>query len=201
MKKIGIIVRSFEENGKWFVGCRKDVLDVLEDYSVNIILIPIYFSFEYIKSLLKLCDGVILTGGNKFHPNDFLLVQHLYNCDIPTLGICLGMQIMALSLGDGHEFDVSSIHQLKNNEVHNIYIKKGSLLYKIIGEDKISVNSRHYTGISSTNLNVCAVSEDNIIEAVEDPNKRFFLGLQWHPESLKDKKNDLIFQNFIKSLI
>ena len=57
------------------------------------------------------------------------------------------------------------------------------------------------TGISSTNLNVCAVSEDNIIEAVEDPNKRFFLGLQWHPESLKDKKNDLIFQNFIKSLI
>ena len=46
MKKIGIIVRSFEENGKWIVGCRKDVLDVLEDYSVNIILIPIYFSFE-----------------------------------------------------------------------------------------------------------------------------------------------------------
>lgn len=201
MKKIGIIVRSFEENGKWFVGCRKDVLDVFDNYSVDIILIPIYFSFKYIKSLLKLCDGVILTGGNKFHPNDFLLVRYLYHYDIPTLGICLGMQIMALSLGYGHEIDVGYIHQLKNNEVHNICIKKDSLLYKIIGENKISVNSRHYTGISSTNLDICAISEDSVIEAVEAPNKRFFLGLQWHPESLKDKKSDLIFLSFIKSLI
>lgn len=86
----------------------------MEDYSVDIILIPIYF-FAYIKSLLKLCDVVILTGGNKFHPNDFLLVRYLYNSDISTLEICLGMQGMALSLGDCHEIDVGYIHQLKNN--------------------------------------------------------------------------------------
>ena len=62
MKKIGIIVREFEENNKSFIGCRKDVLDVFLKYPVQIILIPIDLLWDQILYLVQLCDGIVLTG-------------------------------------------------------------------------------------------------------------------------------------------
>ena len=200
MKKIGIVIRDFNENDKMFVGCRKDVVDVFLKYSVEIILIPLFMDFSRVLFLVDLCDGVVLTGGDHFRSNDFSLVKYLYQHDIPTLGICLGMQAMALSFGDGEEISVSSLHNKKNNDTHNIIIKENSFLNQIIHKQSILVNSRHNTGISRTNLFVSAISQDGVIEAVEDAGKRFFLGVEWHPESLKDKNSDLIFDSFIKSL-
>ena len=73
MKKIGIVIRDFEENDKLFVGCRKDVVDTFLKYSVQIILIPIYLDFSKVLFLVNLCDGIVLTGGDHFLPNAFLL--------------------------------------------------------------------------------------------------------------------------------
>ena len=198
MKKIGIIVREFEENNKSFIGCRKDVLDVFLKYPVQIILIPINLLWDQILYLVQLCDGIVLTGGDHFVDNDFLLVQYLYKQDIPTLGICLGMQAMALSFGGYGEIKVGNNHYLKE---HAIVIKKNSLLYSILGVEQSVVNSRHKTGVQNTNLVVSARAFDGVIEAVEDKKKKFFLGLEWHPESLVKKKSDLIFETFIKSLM
>ena len=198
MKKIGIIVREFEENNKSFIGCRKDVLDVFLKYPVQIILIPIDLLWDQILYLVQLCDGIVLTGGDHFVDNDFLLVQYLYKQDIPTLGICLGMQAMALSFGGYGEIKVSNKHYSKE---HAIVIKKNSLLYSILGVEQSVVNSRHKTGVQNTNLVVSARAFDGVIEAVEDKKKKFFLGLEWHPESLVNKKSDLIFEAFIKSLM
>lgn len=197
MKKIGIIVREFEENNKSFIGCRKDVLDVFLKYPVQIILIPIDL-WDQILYLVQLCDGIVLTGGDHFVDNDFLLVQYLYKQDIPTLGICLGMQAMALSFGGYGEIKVGNNHYLKE---HAIVIKKNSLLYSILGVEQSVVNSRHKTGVQNTNLVVSARAFDGVIEAVEDKKKKFFLGLEWHPESLVNKKSDLIFEAFIKSFM
>lgn len=199
MKKIGIVIRDFEENNKIFVGCRRDVVDIFLNYAVDIILIPIYLSWDRVLSLVHLCDGIVLTGGDHFYSNDFLLVRYLYHNNIPTLGICLGMQAMALSFGSGKELTVD-IHNLKNNDTHDIIIQKNTLLYDILGQEHIKVNSRHQTGISATNLSVSAKAGDGVIEAVEDAKKRFFLGVEWHPESLNDKNSDLIFAAFMKSL-
>ena len=198
MKKIGIIVREFEENNKSFIGCRKDVLDVFLKYPVQIILIPIDLLWDQILYLVQLCDGIVLTGGDHFVDNDFLLVQYLYKQDIPTLGICLGMQAMALSFGGYGEIKVGNNHYLKE---HAIVIKKNSLLYSILGVEQSVVNSRHKTGVQNTNLVVSARAFDGVMEAVEDKKKKFFLGLEWHPESLVNKKSDLIFEAFIKSLM
>ena len=198
MKKIGIIVREFEENNKSFIGCRKDVLDVFLKYPVQIILIPIDLLWDQILYLVQLCDGIVLTGGDHFVDNDFLLVQYLYKQDIPTLGICLGMQAMALSFGGYGEIKVGNNHYLKE---HAIVIKKNSLIYSILGVEQSVVNSRHKTGVQNTNLVVSARAFDGVIEAVEDKKKKFFLGLEWHPESLVNKKSDLIFEAFIKSLM
>lgn len=198
MKKIGIIVREFEENNKSFIGCRRDVLDVFLKYPVQIILIPIDLLWDQILYLVQLCDGIVLTGGDHFVDNDFLLVQYLHKQDIPTLGICLGMQAMALSFGGYGEIKVGNNHYLKE---HAIVIKKNSLLYSILGVEQSVVNSRHKTGVQNTNLVVSARAFDGVIEAVEDKKKKFFLGLEWHPESLVNKKSDLIFEAFIKSLM
>ncbi len=199
MKKIGIVIRSFQENDKCFVGCRKDVMDAFLNYPVQIVLIPIDLSWKQILFLVQLCDGVVLTGGDHFTHNDFLIVQYLYQNDIPTLGICLGMQVMALSFGVGQEIDVS-FHNKKDNGMHPIIIKEKTVLRQIVHHECILVNSRHKTAISSTDLVISAISQDGVIEAVEDARKRFFLGVEWHPESFNNKNSDLIFEAFIKSL-
>ena len=128
MKKIGIIVREFEENNKLFIGCRKDVLDTFLKYPVQIVLIPIDLLWNQVLYLVHLCDGIILTGGDHFVDNDFLLIHYLYERDIPTLGICLGMQAMALSFGGYEEIKVGNNHYLGE---HPIVIKKDSLLFNI----------------------------------------------------------------------
>lgn len=198
MKKIGIIIREFEENNKLFVGCRRDVYDAFLKYPVQIILIPINLLWEQVLYLVRLCDGIVLTGGDHFVDNDFMITHYLYEKNIPTLGICLGMQAMALSFGGCSEVNVGNSHYL--NE-HPVIIKKDSLLFRILGKEQIIVNSRHKTGVQNTNLLISARALDGVIEAVEDEGKKFFLGLEWHPESLVNKNSDLIIEAFIKSLI
>ena len=93
--------------------------------------------------------------------------------------------------------DISNHHI---NSLHEIKIKKDTLLYKILKKDKILVNSRHKSAINKTKYLVSSTSSDNIIESIEDPNHKFFLGLQWHPENLYkiDYNAKKIFDYFIK---
>ena len=71
---------------------------------------------------------------------------------------------------------------------------------EILKKDKILVNSRHKSAIKKTNYRVSSISKDNIIESIEIPNHKFFLGLQWHPENLYDidPNSKKIFDYFIK---
>ena len=196
MKTIGIILRGFEENRKKFIGIRKDLFNSLYKYDINVMGIPINNDFKKIINLVNLCDGIILSGGDNFIHNDFLLVEYLYKKNIPTLGICLGMQIMAKYFSKLDEVKVFN-HQSNNKYVHEIIINEESLLYKILKKDKIMVNSRHNSAIEDTSLDIVAKSNDNVIEAVEDKNKRFFVGVQWHPESLDDINTKNLFEYFI----
>lgn len=91
-------------------------------------------------------------------------------------------------------------HYSKSKYVHEVLIKENTLLATILKEKTILVNSRHKSAIPYTNMTVNALSSDNIIEGVEDPTKKFFLGVEWHPESLNDFNSYLIFQSFINHL-
>ena len=73
-------------------------------------------------------------------------------------------------------------HKSKLNYVHEVKINKKSLLYKIIKRDKIMVNSRHNDYLINTDLNICG--ESDVCEAIESKNRVFFLGVQWHPETM-----------------
>lgn len=196
IKNIGIIIRNFEENNKKFIGTRKDLFRVFYQYDVNVMGIPISKNFEKTKELVGLCDDIVLSGGDDFTYQDFLLVDYLYENDIPTLGICLGMQTMAKYFSDIDEIDIQN-HLSKEKYVHSINIKKNSLLYDILQQENILVNSRHKSAIIQTDLNISALSDDYVIEAVEDTSKKFFLGVEWHPESLNDEFSQKLFDYFV----
>lgn len=156
---------------------------------------------EDLKVMVESCDGILLQGGSDFYPYDLFVAEYVYLKDIPTLGICLGMQTMGcVHNGELGHVKNKSIHQAKELNAHKIDINENSKLYRILGEQVISVNSRHQDCVVKTDLNVVATSSDGVIESVEDPNKKFYIGVQWHPESfdLKDNIMSNLFKEFIK---
>ena len=142
---------------------------------------------ELIETIISNIDGLLLPGGFKLTPYDRYLFEEAVKKDIPTLGICLGMQTMSCYKKEIDIVDIdSSINHKQENDdelTHSVFINKDSLLFKIIGKEKIMVNSFHKK-MSTPNkyFNIVAYSEDNVIEAIEMPNKKFVLGTQWHPE-------------------
>lgn len=199
-KRVGVILRTEEITGVLKHYVRNSMLEKLTKYDIEIICIPIINKLENIFSIINSCDGIIFPGGDDVVDKDLKILEYLYINNTPTLGICLGMQEMAI-FKNGTMIDLNNnSHYNNETKAHDVLIAKSSKLYKIIGKEKISVNSRHYSIISKTDLNISAYSNDNIIEAIEDPSKRFFIGVQWHPEDLEIEETYLLFNYFINCL-
>ena len=197
MKRVGVVLRIEDINGisKHYV--RDSLINKLIKYDIEIICIPITNKLDNIFTVINSCDGVILPGGDDINDIDIKIIEFCYKKDIPTLGICLGMQEMSF-------YNKGLINDLNDdshyNTYHDIKINKNSLLYKILKTDRILVNSIHKSYVSKTKFDVSAISEDNIIEAIEDKSKRFFLGVQWHPERMEEGESTLLFDYFISNL-
>jgi len=198
LKYIGIIGRKDDNK----ITYNREILDVIYSYGCFPICISLRFLDDYekefntIKPLLDKCDGFILQGGSEFYNIDVLIVKYLHSKNIPTLGICLGMQTM----GYAFEGVLDSIdkHNNKSKYVHNITIDEKSKLFQIIKKREILVNSRHNDYLVTTNLNKSSFS--NVIESIEDYDKDFFIGVQWHPESIMDENSILLFNYFFFSI-
>jgi len=193
---IGIITRSM-------VSVESHNINVIYDDVIKSIIrndgipIGITLSSNY-KQLIDLCDGIIFQGGDNFEKYDMDALKYIYDIDKPVLGICLGMQLMGM-LFDGTMIDINN-HKKKLLYVHSVTVNKNSTLYNIFKTNIIKVNSRHMSVIKNTKLKITGISNDGYIEAVEDSSKKFFIGIQWHPESMidyDDKQNNL-FKYFIK---
>lgn len=190
---IGIITRkSLSENNH-------NIDIVYKDIATSIIKsggIPIGIFNEYFDYYLSICDGFILQGGSTLEEKNYHIIKLLHQLNIPLLAICLGMQEMALVFG-GKEIDIPN-HQ---NTTHKIHLKDNTVLMNIIKSHHIEVNSRHKSAITNhCCLTISATSSDNIIEVIEDTKKKFFLGLQYHPENIYDESiySRLIFSYFIE---
>jgi len=149
-----------------------------------------------IKELIKNINGIIFQGGDAYTQEEIELVKYTYKLDIPTLGICQGMQIMGIATA-GEIYNVKNHNKKNIQEVHEVILKKDTKIYEIIKKEKIKVNSRHNYAIKNTTLNISGYTKDNIIEVIEDKNKKFFIGIEWHPESLNNNDTKKIFDYFV----
>lgn len=205
MKRVAILLRRMKtdnDDAERF-GIKKDIIDVLKLYNVNYFLVALdtISNDDYLNviEMINMADGVIIPGGSLGGNMEHKVIRYLYDNDIPTLGICYGMQSMGSAFG-------GSLKRIENHKVmnlkcaHSVIINKGSLLYQILKKEYIVVNSRHNYAVFNPNLSISAVSYDGIIEAIEDKNKRFFIGIQWHPENLTDGINKSIFDYFVSKL-
>lgn len=166
-------------------------------YKLNMdyILIPLT-NYDDVINKINMCKGVIMQGGDDYELIHLKIIKYLYDNDIPLLAICMSMQAMGV-LFKGYLVNIDN-HKDKNRYSHKINIKKNTLLYKIIKRDSIYVNSSHKKCVVNTNLVVSSYSD--CIESIEDTSKKFFLGVQWHPEKMVeyDKLEYKIFDYFKK---
>lgn len=158
------------------------------------------------------CDGLLLPGGGDIDPKFYgqaripacgepnllrdaaepLLLRAFLAAGKPVLGICRGIQVMNAVLGGDLYQDIKPFEHLPHNghwaKVHTVTVRRGTLLSRILGQDTVLVNSQHHQAVDrvAPGFTLAALSEDGIVEAIEKPDARFCLGVQWHPEWLSD---------------
>ena len=158
------------------------------------------------------CDGLLLPGGGDMDPKFYgqerlpacgepnllrdaaepLLLRAFLAADKPVLGICRGIQVLNAVLGGDLYQDIKPFEHLPHNghwaKVHTVTVRRGTLLSRILGQDTVLVNSQHHQAVDrvAPGFTLAALSEDGIVEAIEKPDARFCLGVQWHPEWLSD---------------
>jgi putative glutamine amidotransferase len=141
------------------------------------------------------------------------LIPLVLGADKPLLAICRGAQILNVALGGSLYEDIPSAlpealrHDWYPNIprdylAHTVEIEPGSRLAEILGTRKLRTNSLHHQAIRqpAPALEVVARAEDGVIEAVELPEKRFAIGVQWHPECLPDEPAmQRLFSEFVNA--
>lgn len=184
-------------------GVHEELLIAIKKYGgIPLILVPT--SKEDLYQVLDKCMGIILPGGSDERSFDYLAVEYSIKKDIPLLGICLGMQVMATYNNKDYleENKTQIMHNSPNvNYVHDVILNKDSKLSKIFNKTKINVNSRHNLHIiTSCEYKIVGKSIDGIVEAIEREDKDFNIGVQWHPESMLeyDENSNKLFESFIK---
>jgi len=198
------------------------------------VILPLTSDRYVIEQLLDTIQGVLLTGGHDVDPQMYgekcmpecgrpcrerdamesELLKQAFERDIPVLGICRGIQFLNAYLCGTLYQDLPAQHHSDTEHhqkppydepVHCVNIEKDSGLFRLLGKERLSVNSYHHQAIKEKAecLKTMAVSEDGIVEAVEMPEKKFVWAVQWHPEFSfrKDENSRMIFEEFVRRCI
>ena len=159
-----------------------------------------------------------LFGANERHPTvttkdrrtafELALTRGALERDLPVLGICGGQQLLNVALGGSliqhipDEVAGALVHEQKNprdQTSHPVSVVAGTRLHAIVGATEIAVNSTHHQAVKAVgpSLVVDAVAPDGVIEGIEDPKRRFCVGVQWHPEYRITAADTALFAAFI----
>ena len=141
---------------------------------------------------------------------EWAMVQGALKRDMPILGICGGQQLLHVVMGGKlvqhipDLYDDCLPHEQPNprdEAGHTVQIKPGTLLHKIVGEDELSVNSAHHQAVldEPEGLVINATAPDTVLEGIEAPDKKFCIGVQWHPEFHICEGDQKIFTAFIEA--
>lgn len=172
-------------------------------------------SAEMIARQIDGVDGLILTGGPDLPPHlygqpqhaltvpicqrrseyDFAILAEADKKDLPVLAICLGHQILNVYRGGTliqHLGDTARSPQVQHSGNgylrHSVRSQAGTLLHRIIPKATFEVSTSHHQAVDriGSGLVATAWAQDDVVEAMEDPNRSFLVGVQWHPEVVAD---------------
>lgn len=188
----------------------RDYVDAVTRYGARTVILP---PDDTDADIVDVLDGLVVAGGVDIDParygaerhpateppqperdaGELLLVQAAAARDLPVLGICRGAQLLAVAAGGRlvqHLPDLvgSDLHRPAAGVPgwHGARFAPGSLVAAAVGET-LTVNTYHHQAIvDAGTLTVTGWAEDGTVEAVEDPSRRFLLGVQWHPEATDD---------------
>ena len=152
---------------------------------------------------INLCDGFILQGGLYSANYEIEMAKKIIELDKPLIGICAGFNNILRAIGTDVIEDKTKSHDIYDKEYrHEISIIKGTKLFDLVKKEKYNVNSIHSMIAPKGNVEkyarISAISYDNLVESFELDNKKFVMGIKWHPElMLEDEFSDKLFKKFI----
>jgi microsomal dipeptidase-like Zn-dependent dipeptidase/gamma-glutamyl-gamma-aminobutyrate hydrolase PuuD len=173
------------------------------------LIIPPVADVDVIVNTLQHIDALLLTGGADYNPlwageeptpllghvnaerdlPELLITRLAFNRQIPMLGICRGIQTLAMAL-DGkvaQHVDTTIKHSQdadRSEPTHSVTVQEGSILSSLYNSSSLFVNSFHHQAVSQPGPHfvVTATAPDGITEAMESSEHKPILGVQWHPE-------------------
>ena len=186
---------------------------------------------ENAAELVESLDGILLAGGEDCDPalygqerhpqvvdllderrqsNDLALAKVARDRGIPTLGICLGLQVMNVASGGTLVQDIDSQVETEIQHAsmpadrarHDVMVQQGTRLASIVPAVELNVNSSHHQAIAEVaeGLRVTAHAPDGIVEGLEDPRHPFYVGVQWHPEDMAGEGSaNTLFAAFVQA--
>lgn len=174
----------------------------IEEFGGRVVLINDSDSFDVILEKLKNVKGILLTGGDDVGRVDYYLISYALENNLRLLGICQGMQSMALYGSSDKLIAIGNLsHKKEEGYVHEVNLSNDSILKELLGTSRIMVNSHHLQTVhDSYKFRITGYSDDGLIEVVEGNRNIFQVGVQWHPERMLkyDINSRKILEKFVK---
>lgn len=215
--------------GRRYAKCYESYFDAVSDAGGAPVLLP-PCPEPAARRVLAAVQGVVVPGGDDFAAEEWgevnrdnprftasdprrlvqgkLLMRLILEQRVPFLGVCYGAQLLNLAQGGTllQDLPTDLAEPLPHHtEAHDVRVKPGTLLAKLTGVKRMSINSRHHQANQRVGdgLRISAQAEDGVVEAIEaaDPEAHpFLLGVQWHAEELGDGPGGApVFQGLVEA--